>query len=298
MVCFFSVFLGLFGVFVDSRAVKSAVVLLCAPAVTAAIFVLLRRTDPTVARISAFVYLRGALCPSTRVMFYWYHAADTNGCLGPLDNTTAAPALLALEGGAELLQGEFGRPCLSAEFLGVMAVVQQVFSLVGASSYNHWFSRWPTRRVVALGQCLLIAANLLDLVWVMRWNLEVGISDKLMLLGEDTLTPMINGIAFLPMNILVTASSSIHGIEATLCALQWSLWNFGDQTGRYLGVVLLAALGGVEPPEFENLPLLVLIRSLCRALPLALIPMLLPEGTPQDRRPAESPRNGRVNNAP
>ena len=130
---------------------------------------------------------------------------------------------MALEGGAELLQEEFDRPCLSAEFLGVMAVVQQVFSLVGASSYNHWFSRWPTRRVVALGQSLLIAANLLDLVWVMRWNLQVGVSDKLMLLGEDTLTPMINGIAFLPMNILVTASSSIHGIEATLCALQWSL---------------------------------------------------------------------------
>ena len=117
--------------------------------------------------------------------------------------TFAREVVVPLEGGAELLREEFDRPCLSAEFLGVMTVVQQVFSLVGASCYNHWFSRWPTRRVVALGQSLLIAANLLDLVWVMRWNLQVGVSDKLMLLGEDTLTPMINGIAFLPMNILV-----------------------------------------------------------------------------------------------
>ena len=53
--CFFSVFLGLFGAFFDvgerTRAVKSAVVLLCAPTMALIVYLLLRRADPTIARL-------------------------------------------------------------------------------------------------------------------------------------------------------------------------------------------------------------------------------------------------------
>ena len=78
--------------------------------------------------------------------------------------------------------------------------------------------------------------------------------------------------------------------------------NFGAQTGKYLGVVLLAVLvgqttadcclllatewllclqGGVEAPVFHNIEALVITRALCRALPVLMIPYLVPLGSPK-----------------
>ena len=60
------------------------------------------------------------------------------------------------------------------------------------------------------------------------------------------------------------------------------LANFGYAAGGYTGTALLYALGGVEPPAFANLRLLVVLRSLARLLPLTFIPLLVPLGSPRD----------------
>ena len=39
---------------------------------------------------------------------------------------------------------------------------------------------------------------------------------------------------------------------------------------------------GVEPPDFENIRLLVVLRSITRALPILLVPLLVPRGSPSD----------------
>uniref|UniRef100_A0A7S4ERM5 Uncharacterized protein n=1 Tax=Chrysotila carterae TaxID=13221 RepID=A0A7S4ERM5_CHRCT len=58
------------------------------------------------------------------------------------------------------------------------------------------------------------------------------------------------------------------------------LSNFGYDAGQYLGAEMLEIFGGVHAPDFENLELYVLIRTLMRLLPLALIPFLVPPGSP------------------
>ena len=82
-------------------------------------------------------------------------------------------------------------------------------------------------------------------------NLIVGVPDKMFLFGEDVIGPILDKLLSMPMYILV-AKHMPPGVEATLFALEMGLSNFGAQTGKYLGVVLLAVLGGVEPPEFVN----------------------------------------------
>ena len=126
----------------------------------------------------------------------------------------------------------------------------------------------------------MVMFNLLDLVWVTRLNLIVGVPDKMFLFGEDVIGPILDKLLSMPMYILV-AKHMPPGVEATLFALEMGLSNFGAQTGKYLGVVLLAVLGGVEPPEFENIEILVVIRALCRLLPILLIPHLVPLGSPR-----------------
>ena len=49
----------------------------------------LKKTDKTIAKISAFIFLRPAMNPSTRVMFYWYHASADNRCEGYLPDENA-----------------------------------------------------------------------------------------------------------------------------------------------------------------------------------------------------------------
>ena len=70
--------------------------------------------------------------------------------------------------------------------------------------------------------------------------------------------------------------------QATAFALNMGLANFGFAAGGYSGSALLGALGGIEPPDFVNLRLFVVLRSLARLLPLGFIPLLVPAGSPQD----------------
>ena len=104
-------------------------------------------------------------------------------------------------------------------------VVASMCSFLGAAGYNRWFSGWEYQRSLSIGQAALVIVNVFDLVWVLRLNNMVGIPDELMLLGEDTSGPMINGLAYMPMNILA-AKHMPPGVEATMYSLQMGLWNF------------------------------------------------------------------------
>ena len=118
-------------------------------------------------------------------------------------------------------------------------------------------------------------------MWVERLNVRLGIPDWLMSFGEETFADVVDQMASQPFFIFA-AKLCPPGVEASMFALFMGLSNFGRTSGRYLGGGLLQLLGGVKKPDYDRLPEFVLIRSLCRLLPLALIPFLVPRGTPAD----------------
>ena len=65
-------------------------------------------------------------------------------------------------------------------------------------------------------------------------------------------------------------------------ALFMGMSDFGTVAGGYLGSGLLRLFGGVQKPDFDNIEVYILVRSLMRALPLLLIPGLVPAGGPKD----------------
>lgn len=121
----------------------------------------------------------------------------------------------------------------------------------------------------------------MDLIWVQRWNKSLGISDKAFMLGEEVISPLISRFNTMPVFILA-AKLCPPKMEATLFAMTMGLSNFGSVIGGYVGVGLLEVFGGVRAPEFHNIELLVLTRSLTRLLPILLIPYLVPLGRPSD----------------
>lgn len=254
-----SIFLGFFQVFArgpNAATLKGALTAVCALCIVApSLWFFLRRVSPVLAKASAYIFLRGAIQPSTSVLFYWYHATEDN-C-------------------------KRGYPCLSPSFLGWMDVAGYAFLTVGTVLYNRYFSTWTYRSIFTLSHVLLVFVNFLDLLWVTRANLALGIPDEAFLFGDEVIGPIVNRLGAMPMLVLA-AKVCPEGAEATVFALNMGLSNFGSVVGSYFGIVVLHALGGVDPPEFHNLELLVIIRSLTRFLPVFLVWKLVPHGSPSD----------------
>jgi hypothetical protein len=225
-------------------------------------------------------------------MFYWYRESPES--CSPAGQAEWLHEIGSGDGGGTGARASlFGdthnahaRPCFNPEFVGWMSVVGYASFAGGTFLYHRYFSAWSYRRIWQMTQIVFVILNLMDYVWVSRWNLALGIPDKAFVLGEEVLSPVFARLSAMPMFVLA-ARLCPPGIEATLFALTMGLSNFGGKMGSYLGIGLLDALGGVHAPQFENLRLLVVIRSLTRALPLLLIPWLVPSGSPSDSQPVE-----------
>ena len=68
-------------------------------------------------------------------------------------------------------------------------------------------------------------------------------------------------------------------MQATLFALMMGISNMSASTGNLFGVGLVAAMKTYEP-AFPHLQTFINVRNLCSLLPLPLIPLLCPVGTP------------------
>lgn len=126
----------------------------------------------------------------------------------------------------------------------------------------------------------MVATNLLDLIIVSRSNKSVGIPDECVIFGDITLTPMVRRFVMMPIFVL-SAKVCPDGAEATLFALLMALSNFGTTVGIYFGS-FLTVLFGVTQDNYKNFIYVIIVKSFCRLLPIPLIPLLIPVGSPQD----------------
>lgn len=127
---------------------------------------------------------------------------------------------------------------------------------------------------------MMVATNLLDLVIVSRVNTTVGVPDECVIFGDATLTPMVRRFVMMPIFVLA-AKVCPDGAEATLFALLMALSNFGVTVAIYFGS-FLTVIFGVTDSNYDNLIYVVLVKALCRLLPIPLIPLLIPHGSPQE----------------
>ncbi|KAH8068784.1 BT1-like protein [Aureococcus anophagefferens] len=233
----------------------------------------LKTISRDLASAAVFIFLSGALSPATEVMFAWFHddEKDDGNC-----------AKRCAEGDEDCgWARDRGYPCIGSVYYGYMRATGRVFGLVGIILYNKYLSRWPYRRVFALGYLVTFLANLLDLVWVTRTNLALGLDDEFFLLGLEVVQPVVSRLASMPMFVLA-AKLCPANVEATLFALLMGLSNFGSVVGIYNGVALLHLFGGVDAPEFPRLSAFVATRTLCYLAPFALVFVLVPAGGPDD----------------
>jgi predicted MFS family arabinose efflux permease len=157
----------------------------------------------------------------------------------------------------------------SQQFIGNLAAVQSVGSVLGALTYAPLSRRWPLRRTinVTIG---------LSAVWTLVYLLYRGPWSGLAIDFTYGWVYMVTTLAFLEL----AAKACPGQIEGTFFALLMSVYNAGIQVSQWAGSHLYDMLG------FERL---VLISTLATALTWLLVPLVRIEAIEERTRSQADP---------
>ncbi|KAL8130029.1 hypothetical protein V2J09_019184 [Rumex salicifolius] len=204
---------------------------------------------PEVWRPSLYIYLSLALSISAHEgLFYWY----TNPNAGP---------------------------SFSQEMVGMMYAIGALASIVGVLIYHKFLKDVPFRNLLFSAQLLHGLSGMLDVVFVLRWNLVLGIPDSVFLVIDECVTNIIARVRWTPMLVLSTRLCPV-GIEGTFFALLMCIDSMGTLSAKWAGGLALH-LFHVSRSDFGNLWMVVLLRNGLRLATLGLI-FLIPHGDRYD----------------
>ncbi|MBA0622524.1 hypothetical protein Godav_008057 [Gossypium davidsonii] len=204
---------------------------------------------PQVWKPSLYMYLSLALSISTHEgQFYWY----TDPKAGPR---------------------------FSQESVGAIYAIGAMASMVGVLIYHKTLKDIPFRNLLFFAQLLYGASGMLDLIFILRWNLVLGIPDYFFVITEECISRIISRIRWIPMIVLSTRLCPL-GIEGTFFALLMCIDSLGSLTSKWGGGMVLHVFH-VTRTDFTNLWLVILIRNILRIATLGLI-FLVPKADPSD----------------
>ncbi|KAG8050168.1 hypothetical protein GUJ93_ZPchr0009g548 [Zizania palustris] len=221
---------------------------------------------PVVWKPSLYMFLSLALSISTHEgQFYWY--------------TNKEPP----------------NPGFSQEFVGMVHAIGAVASMAGVLVYHKYLKDYPFRSILFYAQLLYGISGLLDLTFVLRWNLLLGVPDAAFVTLEECCSRVVGRVRLMPMMVLSTKLCP-PGAEGTFFALLMCIDSLGMLAAKAGGAVVLRALR-VTRTDFARLWLAVLVRNLLRLSTLAAISLvptadqtdvLLPRDLLLGSRPASS----------
>lgn len=155
------------------------------------------------------------------------------------------------------------------EFVGMVHAIGAVASMVGVLIYHKYLKDYPFRSILFYAQLLYGVSGLLDLTFVLRWNLKLSVPDSVFVTLEECCSRVIGRIRLMPMMVLSTKLCP-PGVEGTFFALLMCIDSLGMLTAKTGGALVLRALR-VTRTDFGNLWLAVLLRNLLRLSTLGMI---------------------------
>nr|XP_043608840.1 probable folate-biopterin transporter 2 [Erigeron canadensis] len=160
-------------------------------------------------------------------------------------------------------------PSFSQETIGFVLSIGSIGSLLGAILYQYRLKTHPFRALLFWTQLVFGLSGMLDLIFILRLNLKVGIPDYFFAVLDESVLQLVGRLKWMPLLVL-SSQLCPPGIEGTFFALLMSIDNFGLMSSTWLGGLLLHVLN-VTRTKFDNLWLAILIRNLLRLLPLCFL---------------------------
>ena len=149
------------------------------------------------------------------------------------------------------------------EFVGLVHAIGAVASMVGVLIYHKWLKDYPFRSILFHAQLLYGVSGLLDLTFVLRWNLALGVPDAAFVTLEECVSRVVGRVRLMPMMVL-SAKLCPPGAEGTFFALLMCIDSLGTLAAKAGGAAVLR----VTRTDFGRLWLAVLLRN---ALELATL---------------------------
>lgn len=158
------------------------------------------------------------------------------------------------------------------EFLGSVRLTCSIASLLGILLYNLYLKQLPIKSIMKWSSIISVPLSLTQVLLVTRWNLELGIPDKMFALVDSAVLTVLGQVAFMPTLVLAARISPV-GVEAIFFASLMSIYNASGATSNELGALSMYLMHVTEQ-DFSNLPLLVTLCSFGNILPLPLLSLL------------------------
>lgn len=165
------------------------------------------------------------------------------------------------------------------EFVGIIYAIGAMASMAGVLIYHKTLKDYPFRNILFLAQLLYGVSGMIDLCFILRWNLALGIPDYLFVVMEECVNRIVSRIRWMPMIVLSCRLCPL-GIEGTFFALLMCIDSLGGLSSKWGGGMVLH-LFHVTRTDFTNLWLVVLIRNVLRFSTLAFI-FLVPKAGASD----------------
>jgi hypothetical protein len=268
----------------DDKYITIPIWLFCTGGICTALYVLMGPITYDLAYGAMYIFLRRALSPyGGDVLLYWN--TDTSGDKKDNYNQCGAFNGTAVNNPNNITEEEWGleRPCLSTQFVTSIDSLGGLMGLVGIALYARYLSHWSYKKIFMVTAILNFAFSFLDLMWVTGAARDMGIPDEFMrIFNEEVAAEILGNWETLPMFVLA-AKLCPKGMEATLFALLMGLSNFGNTMAAYMGSIVITELEISQGEGFDNLYLWILVRNTSALFVIALIPFLVPNGTPQDK---------------
>jgi hypothetical protein len=158
------------------------------------------------------------------------------------------------------------------EFLGVLAQVSSVLSLVGLIVFRKPITRRPVSDTlfwVTIAGAVLYLPTIGLFYGVYDW---FGLSPRAFAFIDTTISAPLGQLSMVPMLALI-ARTAPRGAEATMFAIMASLMNLA-LSGSELGTRYLNTIFGVTQENYANLGRLLITVGLIGLLPLLALPLL------------------------
>lgn len=152
-------------------------------------------------------------------------------------------------------------------------------SIVGVVIYQKALKNYPFRNLIFAAQLLYGLSGMLDIIFILRWNLVLGIPDSFFVISEECVCRIVSRVRWMPMIVLSTRLCPL-GIEGTFFALLMCIDSLGSLSSKWGGGIVLHLLN-VTRTDFRNLWLVILIRNVLRLGTLSLI-FLIPKADQMD----------------
>jgi len=128
-------------------------------------------------------------------------------------------------------------------YLTFTGLVGSAVSFVAVWIYQGWLSKWRFRSVLIFTTILVGAGGFMDLILVMRWNIDLGVNDHVAYIaGEAVLETVIIMLYWIPSSAILSKVVP-EGMESSSYAFLAGLSNFSSMFSELTGSMIYDAAG-------------------------------------------------------